>query len=934
MVASLSALKSTGAAASYYSQVDDYYRSSDMAPTQWAGRGADALGLHGEVDAKTFTQLLEGHLRDGEQLGRPDGKGGLEHRPGWDMTFSAPKSVSALALAGGDERLIRAHESAVAAALAHVEHVGAAHQLHGESPVGSENLVIAQFRHATSREQQPQLHTHSVILNMTQDQGGRWRSLESRPLFRLQKEAGLIYRSELAKQCRDLGYEIAATKVGKEAGFEIRSVPDALLAHWSERARQIEAELATKGQTRASASAAAKEVATLASRAHKGEIDHVALREAWKDTAVSYGADLERRISHSRGQEHSARAATRDAARDTARAAVAFASEKLAERDARFSERDLLAETRKAAFGKATEADLRLAINDMKTSGELISREARGYDAITGRKLIMAGYTTPQAMATERNLLRAAERMAGHGQAICDPAAAKAAIATVEARTGHAFNQSQRTATQGLLTSQNGIHLVQGYAGTAKTTSVLATVAAELARQGQTVRALAPSASAAQTLGTAIGAEGMTAARHLLEQERGASAAGRQTWIVDEASLLSAKDMARLLTQAERQQARVILVGDVKQLGSVEAGSAFRQLQEQTSLRTHVLDEIVRQRNALALEAVHASIGGDARSALQAIDRAGVVQAVPDRSARINALVEDYMRLSVTERQSALIVALGRDDRQEINTTIRTALHELGELHGAKTQVSILVGKDQTRPEMRQAESFTVGDVVRFGRDYQRLGMTKGEYATVTAVDLNGNRLTVRNEVGHEASFNPRTHGKLEAFSVEQREIQVGERLRMTRNDRDLGRTNGEQMKVERIDGHQIQARDARGQLHILDVGRLRDSHLEHAYCSTAYAAQGQTADRVFVHAESFRTNLATQQSFYVTVSRARDEVRIYTDDRERLISQVERESGQKSQALERSAEISEREADSHRSAHVSSGREVNSAQERDYAFE
>lgn len=930
MVASLSALKSTNAAASYYRQVDDYYRSDDMSPTQWSGRGAESLRLRGEVDAKVFTELLRGRLPDGEQLGRPDGTGGIEHRPGWDLTFSAPKSVSALGLAGNDDRLIRAHEHAVATALAHVESEGAAHQMHGQSPVASQNLLIAQFRHATNREQQPQLHSHCVILNATQDVDGRWRSLESRPLYRLQKEAGLIYRSELARHCRELGYTIEHTKVGKEPGFEIKGVPAALLTHWSERSRQIEAALDARGETRDSASAASKEMAALGSRARKTEIDHAMLREQWHETAKAFGADLDRHIEQARECSKFTLTATRAHARDTAQDAVAFASEKLAERDARFSKRDLLAEARKAAFGKVSEHDLRAAIQAAEASGELVHRQSRGYDPITGHRTKVAGYTTPQAVATERTLLATAQRMIGTATSICHPEAVHFAIATLERQIGYSFNQSQRTTTLGLLTSFDRLQLVQGYAGTAKTTSVLAATAAELIRQGQVVRALAPTASAAQTLATAIGVEGATVAGHLLSQERSREAATRQTWIVDEASLLSARDMSRLLTQAERIQAQVILVGDVKQLGSVDAGSAFRQLQEQTKLKTHVLDQIVRQRNAHALSAVQASIRGDAREALHAIERAGVVQSHAKRAERVNSLVSDYMAHSPDQRQHSLVIALGRDDRQEINGAIRVAMHDRGELCGPTVTANVLVSKDLTRVEMKRADCYVVGDIVRFGRDYQRLGVDKGSYATVTGVDVERNRLSIKTETGHFATYTPRTHAKTECFLLESREIQVGEQLRLTRNDRDHGRINGQQLIVERIDGTQISVRDEQGRMQSLDTAVLRDSHLEHAYCSTAHAAQGKTAERVFVHAESFRTNLANQQSFYVAVSRAQDEVRIYTDDRERLIGQIERESGEKSMALAHSVSVGENLRNSDYSMREHGQAELFSRRERD----
>lgn len=203
MVASVSALTSAGQAASYY-EADDYYAEGGFAPSEWFGEGAEALGLSGQADRVQFAELLEGRVA-GQQLGTTrDGK--VEHRPGWDITFSAPKSVSIMAEVAGDKRLIAAHAAAVKAALGHVEQHMAATRVREGGEVRREetgNLAIATFRHATSRAQDPQLHTHAVILNATQDKDGNWRSLEPRAFYQLQKEIGAIYRQELAHGAGD-----------------------------------------------------------------------------------------------------------------------------------------------------------------------------------------------------------------------------------------------------------------------------------------------------------------------------------------------------------------------------------------------------------------------------------------------------------------------------------------------------------------------------------------------------------------------------------------------------------------------------------------------------------------------------------------------------------------------------------------------------------
>ena len=254
MVATISAISSSAQASSYY-EADDYYAGDGLSPSEWQGAGAQALGLSGEVERDQFRDMLDGKLPDGQQLGTIR-DGANQHRPGWDVTMSAPKSVSIMAEVAGDRRLIGAHDRAVKTALAFAERHSAATRVREGGKVDRQqtgNLVVASFRHDTSRAQDPQLHTHNVIMNATRDADGNWRSLEPRALYQLQKAIGAVYRQELAVNVRELGYEI---EPGKDSLFEIKGVSAEAIKAFSERAAQVEARLAERGQTRESASAA------------------------------------------------------------------------------------------------------------------------------------------------------------------------------------------------------------------------------------------------------------------------------------------------------------------------------------------------------------------------------------------------------------------------------------------------------------------------------------------------------------------------------------------------------------------------------------------------------------------------------------------------------------------------------------------------------
>jgi len=897
MVASVSALSSAGQAASYY-EADDYYAEGGLAPSEWFGEAASALGLEGEVDREQFAALLEGRV-DGEQLGTTR-EGKIEHRPGWDITLSAPKSVSIMAEVAGDKRLIAAHGAAVKVALAHVEKHMAATRVREGGEVRREatgNLAIATFRHATSRAQDPQLHTHAVVINATQDKDGKWRSLEPRAFYQLQKEIGAIYRQELAHGVAELGYRI---EPGKDAMFEIAGIPDKVIEALSQRTAAIDARLAERGTSREEASAAETQIAALDTREAKTHADIRELRADWRVTADANGFDAgarDRLVSGAR--ERAAQIEVTASPEMLARQAVAFAAAKLSEREAVFSAGTLAREAGDFAFGKVGHAQISAAIAIAGERGELVSRRF-----LDRRGAEFAGFTTPLAIATERTMLQL--EMAGRGIAepLASPMAAARSVeraARQSGRSGYAWTGNQKRATADLLTSRDRVVAVQGYAGTAKTTTVLATYAREAERAGLSVKALAPTASAATVLGDALSLRGDTVARHLLTPEGRMSGKGA-VWIVDEASMLSASDMAKLMTSADKAGARLVLVGDVKQLGSVGAGAAFAQLQVAGMMTTR-LAEVVRQTNADTREAVMASIEGHAGNALAALDRGGgkVLEAASAHD-RFEAMTRHYLSLSSTERVKTLVIDPSRDGRDTLTGMIRDQLASRGELSGEKLQFAALEAKGMTRAEAREAAGYAIGDVVRFNRDYAAKAVRRGETLSIVGIDPERGRIALANRDGWSIDWHPRQWGaaKAEVFEARPMELRTGDQVQFTLNDRDAGRINGLGGTVTGIDPStsQVTLKLANGREQRLNLSDPRDTHLRHAYVQTAHAAQGQTAERVLIHADSRSTNLVDQKMLYVALSRAKGEAVIVTDDRDRLVRAIAERAGEKQTAM------------------------------------
>ena len=681
-----------------------------------------------------------------------------------------------------------------------------------------------------------------------------------------------------------------------------------VLAAFSTRSAQIDAALDERGTSREGASAAERQIAALDTREAKTATDHATLVRGWRETADSAGFGEGSRMvlvdqakAIAANADHSATITMQGD--NAATRAVAHAADKLGERQSVFSAAALQEEAGRFVLGKVSYAQIKGAVEAATERGDLIGRTH-----IDRRGAEFAGFTTRANVETEAKMLRIEAAGRDTLQPIASPMAAAKSVASASAqaeRAGFGWNADQRTATDQLLTSPNRITALQGYAGTAKTTTVLATVAREAKAQGVRVTALAPTASAAMVLGEALGVRGDTVARQLLSPERPAT--GKPAaWIVDEASLLSARDTAKLFEMAEKQNARVILVGDVKQLGSVEAGAAFAQLQG-AGMETAKLGEIVRQTNAATKEAVQASIEGDARKALAALDRGGgsIIES-PDRAGRFAAIAKHYAALDTATRAKTLIIEPSREGRDALTADIRAALSASGALTGPAVAMQSLVNKGLTRAEARDPMSYDKGDMIRFTRDYADKGVSRGEAYRVVGVDPAKSAIALKSENGREIDWRLRQWGagNSQAFAPQALELKAGDQIQFTRNDREAGRINGARGQVTAIDEQARTAtiRNPRGQTQTLNLDAARDQHIRNAYVETAFAAQGRTADHVIIHADSSATHLIDQKSFYVSVSRAKESVAVYTNDRAKLVSAISERAGQVQTAIGQAA--------------------------------
>ena len=947
---SIGALSSAAQGASYYER-DGYYAKDDpehREASAWAGRGAEELGLKGPVDPGTFRAVLEGKVPDGSgtELGRRGKDGERLHRPGRDLTFSAPKSVSIAALVGGDARIVGAHDRAVAATLGWIEKNAAETRMKDPETgkmarTGNQKIVAATFRHDTSRNLDPQLHTHAVLANMVRGGDGKWRSMANEGLYARQKLIGMLYRNELAAGLSRLGYDIEKTHA--DGRFEIGGVSREAIDAFSTRRAEIEAAMAERELGSSADNPRLAERAALMTRAAKRDIDREELRDVWQRQAAGLGLDAKALVAEAadksalpeRGAaaEPAARAAgdiagarhpgapaanargsepepaghpvresggaigVEGAPPSPATGAVAWAMAHLSEREAVFSRTDLLAAALAHAPGAVAIGDVEREVAALEKAGTLHAVDLPGAED---------SLTTDRTVGEEREAVALMQGGQGRGRAPMRGWQVQGHLNKGPLTAG------QKDAVKLILSAKDRTVGIQGYAGTGKTTMLnRARTLAE--KKGWRMAGLAPSASAVRTLASEAGIESETLQRFLARNagvaegrltRKGAremrTAFAKTILVVDEGSLAStvqARDLLRIANALRIP--RVVLVGDAKQLDAVDAGKPFAQLQA-AGMQTATMDEIMRQRDPVLKEAVEASLRGDIERAFEKLG-SNVAEVKPDNIA--GAVAARWLRLDEEARANTGVMAPSHELRQQINGHIRERLAREGRIHGQAMESERLVSQGYTNAEKALAANYGPGDVVAFHRPYNRIGVEKGDERQVVGVDYKARAVLLDDGKGGRVAWKPEEiggrRGGSEVYRVEEIELRAGDRIRWTRNDAGLGLVNSRTAEVLKVADGRVTFRLEDGKT--LELGRndpqLR--HLDHAWASTVHAFQGRTVDNVIAAMEARHPHLTTQKSFYVEISRARDRAELVTDDAAELRAQLQAVTGERIAALE-----------------------------------
>ena len=834
----------------------DYYDQNRTVEGRWCGRGAELLGLKGEVTSEDFEAVRQGldpqtgeFLRQRHSADRIASNGAEQSkaRSLYDLTFSAPKSVSVMAIVGGDERLLAAHATAVREALEEAEKYSATRvRLAGlNENRATGNWIVASYTHDTSRQLDPQLHTHAVAANLTYDgTEGRWKALQASGLYERRSYLTEVYRNALAREARALGYEVENRHDvrGRDKGFEIAGFSQDFLDKYSQRSAQRDAAIQEFTHSRGRAPTD-NEVAVLVRETRPDKLQEIStgrVRSLQQDRLSREERQTLREVSNeAQTQSYSPRIN-----HGMHEASLAYSQEHIFERLSVAREHEVLTEALRHGRGNVDLSDLQGSLCVERTKGTLIS---------SGDEI-----ATHASLERERDMIAVVNR----GVDRYDCLGMSRGFEVSE----H-LRPEQRRAVEAVLHSRDLAINIRGAAGTGKT-ATLREIDRGLREAGHEVLAVAPTRSAVDELEKVGFRDAMTVSRLLEAQEPQGALRGR-VLIVDEAGMVSGRQMQSLLHLAEDQGARIVFSGDTRQIPSVDASDALRILEQESGLKSVSLTEVQRQTNSVYREAVK-TMRHSPEEGFAQLEKLGAIREVPvfDRG----QIVAELHRQFRAEGRETLVVAGTHAEISQLTDAIRHDRKDRGEL-GVSHSFDRYVSLQWTAAQKQELSNYQEGQVLQFHKDTK---LAK-RHESLEVVRVEPQSLVARKETGEEVNISPK---KTRAFSVYERrpiEVAPGDSLMLTANRRgpELRATNGELVKVTSLDGGAIRLEDGR---------TLPANYHEftHGYAVTAHRSQGKTVDTVIISADAMK-----QELFYVAASRGRSEIAVVTSDREQLRDSV-----------------------------------------------
>jgi conjugative relaxase-like TrwC/TraI family protein len=821
---------------------NDYYTQKETQAGYWLGEGAQKLGLklHEPVTREAFLKLCDNqHPVTGEKLTQLHLSG---RRVFFDFTCSAPKSVSIMAVTMNDRRIVTAHREAATIAIRELESF-AATRVRKDGAMEDRmtgNLVGAEFLHTSSRALDPQLHTHFTLFNATFDPvEGRWKALQTVKMFEAIHYGTAVYRNELAKRLHGLGYDTRATA----HGFEIEGVEQKLIERFSKRAQQRDAAVARE-ERRLGRKLTNNEVSHRVHKSRPGKLKNASEEDLRAGQLDEIGFFEKRAL---RAVMREANGQRKDFKESVSLGIAAdYAIQHAFSRQSVAQEHELLEAALVKGCGQIDLPELKRAFTRYE-------------------RLVHVGreYSTREILRAEWSLIRSVNDGLNSVQPIAP-----------RYEAGQKLSADQRAALKLVLSSHDRISGFRGLAGTGKTTT-LQELRHAVEDAGLSPVFCAPTAAATDVLRKDGFAEASTLAK-LLHSD---ALPKRAVLVLDEAGFVGTKDMGQLFDLARRAEARVVLVGDTGQHAPVAQGDALRIIEEHSGYRYGTLTKIWRQRSEDFKETVSLAAKQETGEAFHRLQKAGDVIEVEDSDKLYQKAAEAYLQ-ATAEGKQALLVSPTWAEIEAVTDEVREQLREQGTIAAEEETVHVFDPLSWTDAQKQLTDHYEPGLRLRFVKNTTHF--KAGETAEV--VEVKNARVFLRRvsdgATAPGTAWSPsRSPSSFEVGEARELAVAAGDVLLLRANA--PGFVNGERVTVKKIEGQKISLTDGR---------ELSEDYrtFTHGYAVTSHAAQGKTVDEVMVVASSRSFAAVSQEQFYVSISRARERARVFTDDEELLGRRVE----------------------------------------------
>lgn len=818
-----------------YFTVADYYSEGREVEGLWRGEGARRLGLDGLIRQQDWDALCEN--RDPNTRKQLTARYDFDRIVGYDFNFHVPKGLSLLHSMTRDERIVDAFRKAVDQTMHDIEGEMQTRVRKGGKDENrlTSNMVWGEWIHTTSRPvdgvPDPLLHAHCFCFNATFDhEENRWKAGQFRELKRDAPYFEAVFHSRLAHELKELGLPVVRTK----DRWELEGIDRDFIKRFSRRTEQIEEKAKELGivDPEEKARLGAK------TREHKeNKHSYRELQRIWKDRMTPENkaviAMLAERIGGS-SEPFDPRAATKG---------LDFATEHEFVRKAVIPERKLIASALKHSVGEATVEE----VLERYKQSDLIYGQRNGRQMVTSREVL----------ADEQKLIA----FAREGQGTCRGYAKEWDTFQREYLT-----DEQKKAVAHVMTSRDRVMIIRGGAGVGKTT-LLQEAKDAIESRAEKVFAFAQSITASHVALRETGfKEADTLAKLFIDTKLQQEVRG-SLLLVDEAGLVSNKDMRRLFDLAEKNECRVLLVGDPKQHGAVETGSVLQMLQKEAGIKPAEVREIKRQEGDFK-QAVRSISEGRVTDGFRKLDEMGWIKEIPSQD-RYKRMASDYVD-AITKKNKALIISPTHVEKSLITEEVRRELKERGKLGKKHRSFTVLTNANLTEAERADAVQYEDGNVIVFHQNAK--GFKRGE------------RLTVVPEV----SLPLNQAAKFQIFRASTIDLATGDSIRITRN----GMTMDGVHRLTNGSTYKVKAFDKKGDI-VLENGWTiaKDwGHIEHGYTVTSHGSQGRTIEGdVFIAQSSESYGASSMEQFYVSVSRAKHRVTIFTDNKLDLLKAVER---------------------------------------------